>query len=147
MATHFSILAWKIPWTEEQGGLQSMGLQKVGHNWAQSTYLSLLRQQCFLKGSSGHQNPDKLKWKRNLKPEFFELVPPKQIFGEGNGNLLPYFGLENSKDRGAWQATVYGIQGAGHDWGTNTFTFTLGANFRLFVVMHTNVLKWEVTQG
>ena len=32
MATHFSILAWKIPWTEEPGGLQSMGLQRVGHN-------------------------------------------------------------------------------------------------------------------
>ena len=28
MATHFSILAWEIPWTEEPGGLQSMGLQK-----------------------------------------------------------------------------------------------------------------------
>ena len=32
MAAHSSILAWKIPWTEEPGGLQSMGLQKVGHN-------------------------------------------------------------------------------------------------------------------
>ena len=32
MATHSSILAWKIPWTEEPGGLQSMGSQKVGHN-------------------------------------------------------------------------------------------------------------------
>ena len=32
MATHFSILAWEIPWTEEPGGLQSMGLQRVGHN-------------------------------------------------------------------------------------------------------------------
>ena len=31
-ATHSSILAWKIPWTEEPGGLQSMGSQKVGHN-------------------------------------------------------------------------------------------------------------------
>ena len=31
MATHSSILAWKIPWTEESGRLQSMGLQKVGH--------------------------------------------------------------------------------------------------------------------
>ena len=28
MATHFSIIAWKIPWTEESGGLESMGLQK-----------------------------------------------------------------------------------------------------------------------
>ena len=30
MATHFSILAWRIPWTEEPGGLQSIGLQRVG---------------------------------------------------------------------------------------------------------------------
>ena len=33
MATHFSILTWKIPGTEETGGLQSMGLQRVGHDW------------------------------------------------------------------------------------------------------------------
>ena len=32
MATHSSILAWTIPWTEEPGGLQSMGSQGVGHN-------------------------------------------------------------------------------------------------------------------
>ena len=32
MATHSSILAWRIPWTEEPGGLESMGSQRVGHN-------------------------------------------------------------------------------------------------------------------
>ena len=32
MATHFSTLAWKIPWTEEPGRLQSMGSQRVGHD-------------------------------------------------------------------------------------------------------------------
>ena len=32
MATHSSILAWRIPWTEEPGGLQSLGLQRVRHN-------------------------------------------------------------------------------------------------------------------
>ena len=32
MATHSSILAWRIPWTEEPGGLQSMGSQRVGYN-------------------------------------------------------------------------------------------------------------------
>ena len=32
MATHSSALAWKIPWTEERGRLQFMGLQRVGHN-------------------------------------------------------------------------------------------------------------------
>ena len=33
MSIHSSILAWRIPWTEEPGGLQSMGLQRVGHDW------------------------------------------------------------------------------------------------------------------
>ena len=32
MATHSSVLAWKIPWTEEPGGLQSMGSHRVGHD-------------------------------------------------------------------------------------------------------------------
>ena len=34
MATHSSILAWTIPWTEESGGLQSTGSQRAGHNLA-----------------------------------------------------------------------------------------------------------------
>ena len=34
MTTHSCILAWRTPWTEEPGGLQSIGLQRVGHNWA-----------------------------------------------------------------------------------------------------------------
>ena len=36
IATHSSTLAWRIPWTEEPGGLQSTGSQRVGHNWATS---------------------------------------------------------------------------------------------------------------
>ena len=36
MATHSSILAWRILWTEESGRLQSMGSQRVGHNWSDS---------------------------------------------------------------------------------------------------------------
>ena len=38
IATHSSILAWKIPWTEEPGRLQSMGLQRVGNDWATWLY-------------------------------------------------------------------------------------------------------------
>ena len=34
VATHLSVFAWKIPWTEEPGGLQSMGSQRVGHDFA-----------------------------------------------------------------------------------------------------------------
>ena len=39
MAPHSSTLAWKIPWTDEPGGLQSMGLLRVGHDWATSLSL------------------------------------------------------------------------------------------------------------
>ena len=39
MAPHSSTLAWKIPWTEEPGGLQSMGSWRVGHDWATSLSL------------------------------------------------------------------------------------------------------------
>ena len=39
MATHFSTLAWRIPWTEEPGGLQSTGSQRVGRDWTTSPLL------------------------------------------------------------------------------------------------------------
>ena len=42
MATHSSTLAWRIPWREEPGGLQSMGSQRVGHDWATSLHF------CFI---------------------------------------------------------------------------------------------------
>ena len=40
MATHSSILAWRIPCTEEPGGLQSMGLQRGGHDWVTNNTVS-----------------------------------------------------------------------------------------------------------
>ena len=42
MATHSSILAWRIPWTEEPGRLQALGLQRVGSDWATNTLYILL---------------------------------------------------------------------------------------------------------
>ena len=41
MAPHSSTLAWKIPWMEEPGGLQSMGSQRVGHDWGLHFHFSL----------------------------------------------------------------------------------------------------------
>ena len=38
MATHSTVLDWKIPWTQEPGGLQSMGLHRVGHDWLTDTF-------------------------------------------------------------------------------------------------------------
>ena len=50
MATHYSILAWRIPWTEEPGGLQPIGSQRVGHDWRDLAHTPLL---CRLIGSFG----------------------------------------------------------------------------------------------
>ena len=43
MATHSSILAWRIPWAEEPDGLQFMGSQRVGHDWATNTFTLILK--------------------------------------------------------------------------------------------------------
>ena len=50
MATHSSTLAWKIPWMEEHGRLQSMGSQRAGHDWATSLFFfthTVKSQECF----------------------------------------------------------------------------------------------------
>ena len=65
MANHSCILAWKIPWTEEPGGLQSMGLQRAEHDWATNTHALVVQ---LLKNlpatqvrSLGWEDP----WRRN----------------------------------------------------------------------------------
>ena len=50
MATHSSILAWEIPWTEEPGGLQSMGLQKSQTHLSDQT----TEQRMYIKCDQGH---------------------------------------------------------------------------------------------
>ena len=49
MATHSSVLAWRIPWTEGPGGLQSMGLQRVKHNWATHSFLDPTQTDKFIR--------------------------------------------------------------------------------------------------
>ena len=41
MATHSSTLAWRIPWTGESAGLESMGSQRIRHNWVTNTFTTL----------------------------------------------------------------------------------------------------------
>ena len=68
MAPHSSTLAWKIPWTEEPGGLQSMGSLRVGHDWTTSLSLFTLMHwrrkwqptPVFLPGESQGQEPSGL---------------------------------------------------------------------------------------
>ena len=54
MATHSSIVAWRLPWTEEPAGLESIGLHRVGHNWSDlaltHTYCNRERGNCKISG-------------------------------------------------------------------------------------------------
>ena len=63
MVTHSGILAWRTPWTEYPGGLQSMGLQRVGHDWGTNTHPwipgmhSLAPSPIHSRGPGEHQDP------------------------------------------------------------------------------------------
>ena len=61
MTTHFSILAWEIPRTEEPGGLQSVGLHRVGHNWSNLAHKDRNQEICRIRRPSTHHE---ISWKR-----------------------------------------------------------------------------------
>ena len=82
MAPHSSTLAWKIPWTEEPGGLQSMGLLRVGHNWATSLSLFTF-----------------MHWRRKWQPTPVFLPGESQ----GRGSLVAaVYGVAQSRTRLKW---------------------------------------------
>ena len=85
MATHSSILAWWIPWTEEPGGLQSTGLQRVRHGWA-----TLLTSNDKQQTSVPEKDVRKLRfehkgkaeswqWNSNLEEKPLATYPPRLI--------------------------------------------------------------------
>ena len=77
MVTYSSILAWESPWTEEPGGLQSMGSQKVREDLATKESACNAGDPSLIPGSG--RSP-----------------------GVGNGNPLQYSHLENSMEKGLW---------------------------------------------
>ena len=108
MATHSSLLAWRIPWTGDPGGLQSMGSQRIGHDWRQWHPTPV-----FLPGKS-HRRRSLVgcrPWGRRESDTTERLHFPFSLLciGEGNGNPLQCSCLENPRDGGAWWATVYGV--------------------------------------
>ena len=111
MATHSNILAWRTPWTEEPGGLQSMGLQESDTTeWLTHTPLTMLT---GLPG--GSDSKESACNAGNLG----SILGLQRSPGERNGNQLWYSYLENSMDKGAWGVTVYGVAKR-QDWVTNT---------------------------
>ena len=82
MAPHSSTLAWKVPWTEEPGGLQSMGSLRVGHDWATSLSLFTF-----------------MHWRRKWQPT------PVFLPGESQGWGSPWaaiYGVAQSRTRLKW---------------------------------------------
>ena len=120
MTTHSSILAWRIPWTEEPGRLQSMGSQRVGDDGAIdcsytpriplsdpfgfSVRVLISRAKLFLIWDSQHltQILKLLTALISLKNFFFNCGNVYIRFGEGNGTPLQHSCLENPMGRGAW---------------------------------------------
>ena len=90
-ANHSSTIAWKIPWTEEPGRLQSMGSQRVRHDWAILLYIT------FPCDSAGEESTCNV-------GDLGSIPGLGRSPGEGKGYALQYSGLENSVD---W--TVHGI--------------------------------------
>ena len=102
MATHSTILAWRIPGTGEPGGLPSLGLHRVGHDWSD---LAAAAAYCWkgFPGSIAHKestcNAGDI---GNVS-----LMPGSGSSpGERKCKALQYSNLKNPRDRGAWQAGV-----------------------------------------
>ena len=101
MTAYSSIPDWKIPWTEEPGGLQSTWLQRAGHDWSNLP-------QCISAG---------LPWWLSIKQFACNAGDACRIValgsgrspGKGNGNPLQYPCLENPIAKGAWWAIVHGL--------------------------------------
>ena len=121
MATHSSTLAWKISWMEELGRLQSMGLLRVGHDWAtELNWTDGIKQR-----RQWHPTPVLLPGKSHGRRSLVGCSPwgckesdttkrlhfhfSLSVIGEGNGNPLQCSCLENPRDRGAWWASVYWV--------------------------------------
>ena len=100
MATHSSIFAWRIPWTEEPGGLQPLGHK-----------LSDMTDQLTLWGFSGGTDNKESAYNADLG-----LVPGSgRSPGEENGNPLQYSCLENPMDRGVGWVQFMGSQRVGYN--------------------------------
>ena len=116
-----STLAWKIPWTEEPGGLLFMGSHRVGHDWATSLSLCTVMHRRRQWHPTPGLGPGKSQGQRSLvgcspwgryesdTTEWLHFHFSLSYIGEGNGNPLQCSCLENPRDGGAWWAAVYGV--------------------------------------
>ena len=116
MAACSSILARKIPWTEELGGSQRVGLWPMGHKELDMTEHTAhthtththtyVHTQTHIWGFPGGSDGKESACNAGNSASISEFRNSPR---ERNGYPLQYSGLENSMDRGAWQAIVHGV--------------------------------------
>ena len=123
MATHSSILTWRISWTEEPGGLQSMGSQRVKYNWVTNSFtfhkaytgIKAISRDNFLYQEDLSTWPGKHLFTKHLLLSSSSLVPQtvkrlptmretwvQSLGQEENGTPFQYSCLENPMDGGTW---------------------------------------------
>ena len=132
LAPHSSTLAWKIPWMEEPGRLQTMGSHRVGHDWSDLAAAAMPQQVKTLPaiqrdpGELGSipgwgQSPGGGKWQPTLV-----FLPGKIPWTEEPGRLQ-----------------TLGLQRVKHDWEINTFTFT-SSQYNCLLGLQDKVLQTEL---
>ena len=126
MATHSNILAWRILWTEEPGGLSFWGSQRVGHDWSNLGWTDGRCTCCLF-----------IKWLKII----WDIM--QIICGEGTGDPLQYSCLENPMDGGAWWAAVHGVAKSRTRLSDFTFTFHFHA-LEKEMATHSGLLAWRI---
>ena len=117
MATHSSVLAWRIPGIGEPGGLPSLGSHGVGHDWSNLAAAAAEKapEKEMAPNSSTPawkipwtEEPGRLQsmWSLRVRHDWTTSL---SCIGEGNGNPLQCSCLENPRDGGAWWAAVYRV--------------------------------------
>ena len=158
MAPHSSTLAWKIPWAEKPGGLQSMGSLRVGHDWATSFSLFTFHFHALEKEMATHSSV--LAWRisgtaepgrllsmgsHRVGHDWSDLAAAMSQNGEGDGIPLQYSCLENPTDGKAWWATVHGVTKSRTRLSDVTFTFHSHA-LEKEMATHSSVLAWRIPE-
>ena len=104
MAPHSSTLAWKTPWTEEPGRLQSMGSLRVGHDWATEQNWTELKKIPWTEEPGRLQSIGLLRVRHNWATSL-----SLSCIGGRNGNPLQCSCLENPRDCRARWVAIYGV--------------------------------------
>ena len=150
MATHSSVLAWRVPGTGEPGGLPSMGSHRVRHDWsdlaaaAAAAYhfsrfyiYALIWYSFFSSFKNTAQFLLLLQAFNDQKSRLWTSL------GEANGTPLLYSSLENPMDGGAWRAAVHGVLKSRTRLSDFTVTFHFHA-LEKEMATHSSVLTWRI---